>query len=112
MANLNYSMFNPETTPWPNVVGPDETEPEVVDLEHLDQCYLHTFTSGPGIEVLQDMWLAYFERPLLDLADKDPALAMAFREGQRSVVLGIRAAMRRAESGGGKEVFTEEDLKR
>lgn len=83
---------------------------EIIDEDYLDRCYLDTFTSGPGREVLEDMWIAYFERPLMNPNDHDPSTMVVFREGQRSVVLNIRAAMRRAESGGGREIITPEDL--
>ena len=89
-----------------------EYDEDIIDEEHLDRCYLDTFTSGPGQEVLEDLWLAYFERPLVNPNDHDPATMTVFREGQRSVILHIRAAMRRAESGGVREVITQEDLMR
>jgi len=88
----------------------DHNVDEIIDPVYLDRCYLETFTSGAGQEVLEDLWLSYFERPLMNPDDHDPATMTVFREGQRSVILQIRACMRRAESGGMSEVITQEDL--
>lgn len=78
--------------------------------DHLDRAYLDTFTSGPGTEVLEDLWGAYFEVPMLNPNDLRPDIMLAFREGQRSIVLHIRSAMRRAQSGTPGAVATKEDL--
>ena len=86
-------------------------EPEEgLDLDHLDRCYLETFSTAPGQYVLEDLFLSFFEVPLIDPNDREGAMMLAFREGRRSVVLQIRAAMRRALSGGQREELTHEDL--
>lgn len=76
-----------------------------IQARALDQAYLITFTSAPGREVLEDLFWAYFERPMVQTSDLNPSQMLAFREGQRSVVLEIRAAIRRARNQGSDEEF-------
>ena len=87
-----------------------EEQDQGTDLEYLDRCYLETFSTAPGQEVLEDLVLSFFEVPLIDPSDQNPSTMLAFREGRRSVVLSIRAAMQRALSGGERPVYTQEDL--
>lgn len=74
----------------------------------LDQAYLEVFKSAAGRIVLEDLFWNYFERPGFDPSSPS-AQALAFREGQRSVVLDIRACMRRAQSPDGSESWAVEE---
>ena len=71
-------------------------------MDELDLAMLDCFGTGAGKIVLDFLTEAYFERPMFDMNDVNPQ-ALAFREGQRSVILDIRAAIRRAQ-----EPFVEE----
>lgn len=88
-------------------------EEEAQKSDDLDRAYLSVFTSGQGQMVLEDLFWAYFERPSFNPELKDPTTHLAFLEGQRSVLLDIRASMRRAEAYDGPEPrATIEELKR
>ena len=67
----------------------------MTEEEQLDKAYADCFLSASGREVLKDLTLAHFEVPTFRPGENEGGLALAFREGQRSVVLSIRAAMRR-----------------
>ena len=61
----------------------------------LDKAYADCFLTEAGKLVFEDLFWSYFETPLFSPGESESAQALAFREGQRSVVLGIRASMRR-----------------
>ena len=82
-------------------------------MDQLDKAYLDTFSSNAGQEVLEDLFYSYFECPMFNPNLTDPLSHLAFREGQRSVILHIRAAMRNALNPDGPEsrVTLEEMIK-
>lgn len=58
----------------------------------MAKAYYNTFSAGDGAVVLEDMNRSYMDRCSLDEYDPDPHMT-AFREGQRSVVIVIKALM-------------------
>jgi hypothetical protein len=58
----------------------------------MAKAYYNTFSAGDGSVVLEDLHRSYMDRCSLDEYNPDPQ-ATAFREGQRSVVLLIKALM-------------------
>lgn len=58
----------------------------------MTKAYYNTFSSGDGAVVLADMYRSYMDRCSVDEYNPDPNLT-AFREGQRSVVILIKALM-------------------
>lgn len=65
-------------------------------MDHLDKAYAETFTTGWGDQVLTDLQDTFHVySPMFSI---DP-YALAFREGQRSVVLEIMGAIERGIDG-------------
>lgn len=64
--------------------------------DELDKAYDNCFSTGSGRMVLEDLFWNYFERPQFDDTTSNTMAKLAFLEGQRSVVLDIRAALRRS----------------
>ena len=60
--------------------------------DKMAKAYYNTFSGGDGGVVLEDMHRSYMDRCSLDEYAPDPNMT-AFREGQRSVVLVIKALM-------------------
>jgi hypothetical protein len=60
--------------------------------DKMAKAYYNTFSGGEGALVLEDMHRSYMDRGSLDEFNPDPHLT-AYREGQRSVVLVIKALM-------------------
>ena len=60
--------------------------------DRMAKAYYNTFSSGEGAVVLEDMHRSYMDRCSLDEYNPDPNMT-AFREGQRSVVIVIKALM-------------------
>jgi hypothetical protein len=56
------------------------------------RAYYNTFSSGDGAVVLGDLYRSFMDRCSHDEYDPDPQQT-AFREGQRSVVIMIKALM-------------------
>ena len=62
--------------------------------DQIDAAYYNCFMRGAGSTVMDDMRAAYYDRPMFNTAEPN-ALGLAFREGQRSVVLEIMSAINR-----------------
>ena len=63
------------------------------ELRKVGQLYYQCFSEGAGAGVLEDLTRSYMERSSVDEDNPDPVM-IAFREGERSVVLKIMALMR------------------
>lgn len=60
--------------------------------DKMTKAYYNTFSQGEGAIVLGDLYASFMDRCSHDETDPDPHQT-AFREGQRSVVILIKALM-------------------
>jgi hypothetical protein len=60
--------------------------------DRMAKAYFNVFNSGDGATVLEDLYRSFMDRCSHDETDPDPHQT-AFREGQRSVVILIKALM-------------------
>lgn len=59
-------------------------------MDPVFKAYAETFTTGWGLQVLEDLKDGFhYNRPMFGLGGAAEGLELAFREGQRSVILEI-----------------------
>lgn len=65
--------------------------------DHLDKLYSDYFLTPLGQDILADLKDAFYDRPMFQPGEDTSGLTLAFREGQRSVVLDILSAIKRGQ---------------